>query len=112
MDKNIVKIISKNLSNKYSQKLFDHAKQYTKDTLKTAPKRVILKTPEATGDFIGNIIADKITSVSKTLLLNDSEANEEEIIRERFIPLELRHRIIDNLRLKTKNYWWSKINII
>ena len=27
MRKNISKIISKNLSNKYSQKLFDHAKQ-------------------------------------------------------------------------------------
>ena len=37
---------------------------------------------------------------------------EEEIFRERFIPLQLRHKIIDDLRLKKKNYWWSKINII
>ena len=33
--------------------------------IKTAPKRAILKTAEATGDVVGNKIADKITSVSK-----------------------------------------------
>ena len=32
-----------------------------------------------------------------------------EILWERFIPPELRHIIIDDLRLKTENYWWSKI---
>ena len=30
--------------------------------------------------------------------------------RERFIPSQLRYKIIDDLRLK-KIYWWSKINI-
>ena len=29
----------------------------------TAPKRVIQKSPEATGDLIGNKIADKISEV-------------------------------------------------
>ena len=33
--------------------------------LETASKRAIQKTAEATGDLIGNKIADKITSVSK-----------------------------------------------
>ena len=33
---------------------------------KTASKRVVEKTAEATGDLIGNIIADKITSVGKS----------------------------------------------
>ena len=32
---------------------------------KTASKRVVQKTAEATGDLIGNEIADKITSISK-----------------------------------------------
>ena len=36
------------------------------DAAKTASKRVIQKTPEATGDLIGNKIADKITSIGKT----------------------------------------------
>ena len=39
--KNTGKNISKNLSSKYSQKLLDHAKQSTTDTLKTASKKVI-----------------------------------------------------------------------
>ena len=33
---------------------------------KTASKRVIQKTSSATGDLIGNKIADKITSVGKS----------------------------------------------
>ena len=35
--------------------------------------------------------------VSKTPPKNNSEENEEEILRERFIPSELRHKIIDDL---------------
>ena len=52
---------AKNLSNKYSQKLIDAAKKSTTDALKTASKRAIQKSAEATGDLIGNKIADKIT---------------------------------------------------
>ena len=36
------------------------------DAAKTASKRVITKTAEATGDLIGSKIADKTTSVGKT----------------------------------------------
>ena len=43
MSKYIGKNISRNLSSKYSQKLLDHAKQLASVTLKTAPKRAILK---------------------------------------------------------------------
>ena len=35
------------------------------DAVKTASKRVVQKTAEATGDLIGNKIADNITSVGK-----------------------------------------------
>ena len=35
------------------------------DNAKTASKRVVQKTAEATGDLIGNKIADKITSIHK-----------------------------------------------
>ena len=57
--------MSKSLSNKYSSKLFDSAKKSTTDTIKTASKRAIQKTAEATGDLIANKIDDKITSASK-----------------------------------------------
>ena len=66
MDKNVGKNISKNLSSKYSQKLLDHSKQSATYALKTTSKRAIQKLPEATGDLIGNKIADRITKVSKT----------------------------------------------
>ena len=36
------------------------------DAAKIASKRVLQKTAEATDDLIGNKIADKITSISKS----------------------------------------------
>ena len=59
------KNMGKSLSNKYVQKLLDNAKKSTADAIKTASRRAIQKTAEATGDLISNKIADKITSVSK-----------------------------------------------
>ena len=65
MGKNICKSMSKNLSGKYSQKLFDHAKQSTTDVFEIAlKKKSIQKTAEATGDLISNKIANKITKIS------------------------------------------------
>ena len=58
------KNMGKNLRNKYGQKLLDNARKSTTDAIKIASKRAIQKTAEATGDWIGNKIADKITSVS------------------------------------------------
>ena len=58
---------SKNLSSKFSQKLFDHDKKSATDTLRTSSKIVIQKTAESTG----NKIADKITRVLKTSPLNN-----------------------------------------
>ena len=49
------------MSNKYSQKVFDSTTHATKvakksatDAIKSASKRAIQKTAEATGDLIGN----------------------------------------------------------
>ena len=57
--------VAKSMSNKYSQKLLDIAKKATTDAIKTASKRAIQKTEKGTGDFIGDKIADKMTSISK-----------------------------------------------
>ena len=59
------KNIDKNLNNKHGQKLVNTAKKSATDPLKNASKRPIQKTAEATGDLVGNKIADKITSISK-----------------------------------------------
>ena len=89
-EKNIGKIISKNLSCKCSQKWFDYAKQFPTDPRKTTSKKAIQKTAKATGDLLGNKIADKITKVSKTSPQNNSETNEEEILKERYISPQKR----------------------
>ena len=57
------KNIGKNLSNKYGQKLVDTAEKSATDALKPSNERAIQKTAEATGDLVGNKIADKITSI-------------------------------------------------
>ena len=59
------KNMGKHLSNKYGTKLLDSAKKSTADAIKTASKRAIQKTTEATDDLIGNKIADEITSKAK-----------------------------------------------
>ena len=61
---------------------------------KTASKRVVQKTAEATGDLIGNKIAGKITSIGKP-----KEKEETKDIEEIYIPPENRPQIIDDLRL-------------
>ena len=101
------KNISKNLSNKYGQKLLDGAKKSTTDAIKTTSKRAIQKTAEATRDLIGNKIADKITSVSKksTKELPNNETKEETeraTPKKRNISPEERQQIITELRLVPK----------
>ena len=58
---------------------------------------------EATGDSIGNKIADKIMSLENFTKKN-LETNEEKILREIFMPSELRQKIISDPILKEENY--------
>ena len=75
-DKNISTIIRKNVSQKYSQKLIDHAKQSARDALKTASKKkVTQRTAEATTSSFGMKSADKTTKASRTSQQNSSGAN-------------------------------------
>ena len=109
------KSIGKSLSIKYGQKFFDSAKKFTTDLIKTASKRAIQETAEATGNFIGNKIADEITSVSKkkpAMELHSKELpnNNNEVDVEitthmrRYISPEERQQTIDELRLVPKRY--------
>ena len=77
--------------------LSNHAKQSATNVLKTSSKRVIQKTAKATGDLIGNNIANKIKGVSKN---PETIANEHDkkIPKERYTSPEKRQDIIDNLR--------------
>ena len=87
------KNLGKNLRNKYGQKLFDNAKNLPRMQfcMRDVSKRAIQKTAEATGDLIGNKIADKITSVLK----NDDPNSEIEVSRGS--PKDAPKKIIDEL---------------
>ena len=93
-----------------SQKVLDHAKQSPRDALKTTSKRLNQKTAEATGDFIGKNVANKLakscdvkTTISKNLQQNNLETvtNEhvKEILKERYVYLEKRQKIIEGQTL-------------
>ena len=111
------KNMGKSLSNKYSQKLIDTAKTSTTDAIKRASKIAIQKTAEATGDLIGNKIADNITrraspndvSISKKPvkeLPNNDETEDVQITthKKRYISPEEGQQVIDELKLVPKNY--------
>ena len=88
-------------------KLLDSAKKSTTDAIKTASERAIQKTAEATGDLIGNKIADKITRVSikcaKTLQNNETEVGVERATpKKKYVSPEERQQIIDEVRLVPK----------
>ena len=80
--------VSKNLNNKYGQKLLDSAKKSATDEIKTASKRAIQETEEATGDLICNKITHKITSVSKKstkeLRNNETEKDVERVTHKNY----------------------------
>ena len=88
--------------------LIDTCRKTGIDAAKTASKGIVQKTAEATGDLIGNRIADKITSLGK-IKSKEKEKEEQEI----YIPPEKRQQIIDdywipkNQKLARCNAWWS-----
>ena len=85
--------VSRKFCDKYGKKLMDTATKSKIDTAKTASKRVAQKTAYATGDLIGNKIADKITSFGKP------KKRKPKKVEEIYIPPEKRQQIIDDLKL-------------
>ena len=70
---------ARSMSNKYGKKLIDTTKKSATDPIKTASKRAIQITAEATGDLIGNKIGDKITSVSKKKSNNNNNHDDDDV---------------------------------
>ena len=54
---------ARKFGDKFAKKLMDTATKIEIDAAETASKRVVHKTAEATGDLIGNKIADKINKI-------------------------------------------------
>ena len=80
---------ARNFSDKYSKPLIDKGIDVSKTFAKIAGKRILKKCAEATGDLIGNKIADKITAKP---IKND-------VTNERYVSPEERQKITDELRL-------------
>ena len=73
---------------------------------KTASQRAIQKTAEATGDLVGNKIADTITGISKKSTKKLPSINEDEELstrKKRYISPVERQQIINELRLVPEN---------
>ena len=82
------------------KKLIDGATKTSKNFAKTAGKKVIHKTTEATGDLVGNKIADEITSVGKPR--SKKEKDEMKVMEETqeiYIPPEKGKQIIKDFKL-------------
>ena len=74
---------ARKFGDKHGKKLIDTATKSRTDAAKTTSKRVVQKTAEATGELIGNNIADKITSVGETKI-----KEKEHKTKETYIPPE------------------------
>ena len=85
---------ARKFGDRYGKKLMDTATKAGIDAAKTTYKRIVQKIAEATGDFIGNKIADKITSIGKP-----KEKQKTNKAEEIYTPPEKRQQIIDDLRL-------------
>ena len=79
---------------KYGKKLMDTVTKTGIDAAKTASKRVVQKTAEATEDLIGNKITDKITSIC--ISKEKEKTNKAEEI---YIPPEKGQQTVDDLKL-------------
>ena len=61
-----------NFNSKYGKKLTDTAIKTGKDFATITSKKIVPQSEEATGDLIGNKIADKITSMGRSKELGSS----------------------------------------
>ena len=84
--------VARNLCNKCGKQLFGAATKAGLDALKTATKKVVHKISDATVEFIGNKIADKIVNSKAAPDVNSR--NVEKI----FFPPEKRKEILNDYR--------------
>ena len=90
--------VGKSMKKKYGKKILDNSLSAGKNFAKIASKKVLTKSAEATGDFIGNKIADRITKNTR----NEEQKEDDRIMEETqeiLIPPEKREQIIKNLKL-------------
>ena len=70
--------VGKSMKKKYGKKIVDNSLSTGKDFAKMAGKKVLTKSAEATGDLIGNKIADRITKSGR----NKEQKEDDRIMEE------------------------------
>ena len=90
--------VSKSMKNKYGKKILDNSLSAGKDFPKIAGKKVLTKSAEATGELIGNKIADRITKSARNKEQKEDDRIMEET-QEIIILPEKREQIIRDLKL-------------
>ena len=90
--------VGKKYGKKHGNKLLDNSLSAGKDFAKIAGKKMLTKCPEATGDLIGNKIADRITKSTRNKAQKEDDRIMEET-QEILIPPEKREQIIRDLKL-------------
>ena len=86
------------MSNKYGRKILDKNIDAGQDFAKIAGKIVLHKSAEATGEMIGNKVADRITKSSRNKAQKEDDRIMEET-QEIYIPPEKREQIVRDLKL-------------
>ena len=90
--------VGKSMKKKCGKKILDNSLSAGKDFAKIAGKKVLTKSAEATGDLIGNKMADRITESGR----NKEQKEDDRIVEETqeiIIPPEKREQIIRDLKL-------------
>ena len=90
--------VGKSMKNKYGKKILDNILSAGKDFAEIAVKKVLTKSAEATGDLIGNKIADRITKSARNKEQKEDDRIMEET-QEIIIPPEKRDQIVKDLNL-------------
>ena len=92
------KSLDVDMKKKYGKKILDNSLSTGKDFAKIAGKKVLTKIAEATGDLIGNKIADRMTKSARNKEQKEDDRIMEET-QEIIIPPEKREQIIRDLKL-------------
>ena len=87
--------VDKSMKKKYGKKILDNSLIAGKDFAKIEGKKVLTKSAEATGDLIGNKIADRISKSAR----NKEDDRIMEETQEIMIPPEEKEQIIRDLKL-------------
>ena len=91
---------ARQFGNKCGEILMDAATKTGIDAAKAASKRVVQKNAEATGDLIGNKLADKITSID-----NPKEKEKTNNVEEIYNPSEKNKKLLVTLDCFEHKMW-------